>query len=681
MANITLSAPSFFSNGTSGASAVVGYESGYNRVARYSFTSPSTGATSVSLSFINMWHGGGTATSFRFYIGTSADSHINAGAGSTYTGTIKADAGGTNFTGTANVLLQPNKTYYLFVFPASATYGWYNWNGSAAMSTSGGSYSVPTVSASTVVMGDSVTIYTNRNSDTFTHDLSYTFGGITGTIASNVGASYAWTVPDLVAKIPNALSGTCTITCKTKSGSTVIGSSTCTLTLTVPAKSTPTLSAASVQMGSAVRIYTNRKSTGFTHKISYAFGTESVEINSGVTDSCSWTPIIDLASQIPNSKTGTATITCATYNGTALVGSSTATLILTVPDNENTKPTVEMTLSPVSSLGSAFNGLYIQNLTKLSANVTASGKYKASIKATETLVGGSKYNGGYLTQTGNVTVTGKATDSRGYVGTIEKTITVIPYSKPAVLPADGQKAIICGRCNENGSYTETGTYLRIIAKRSYSTITANGVQKNFSTLRYRINGGEWKTLLSRSSTANQIDTAKIDGVTLSLTSSYSVEIGVVDDIGNSASVTFRIPTDKVDVHFREGGGGVAVGGYSTKEGFECAMPAFFTGGVQGNNLMGRYVAEIGDNLVFNAGVSCLGSQSNAGLLLILDTADPSRYVLAYYHYVVNTSNTVNTIASNNLTYLSNVHGTVSARDSSGNSVTTARYVVMPCFAL
>ena len=580
MANITLSSPSFFRNGVSGASAVVGYESGYNRVARYSFTAPATGATSVSLSFTSMWYGDGAMQkSFRFYIGTSSTSHTNAGAGSTYTGTITADANGTNFTGTANITLAPNTTYYLFVFPENTTYGWYNWGGSASMSATGGQPSVPTVSAASVAMGNSVTIYTNR------------------------------------------------------------------------------------------------KSTAFTHNISYAFGSAKGDIKSGVTDSCTWTPPLDLASQIPNAKSGACTITCITYSGTAPLGSSEVTLTLTVPDNASTKPEVSMTLSPISSLGSAFDGLYIQNLTKVDGKISASGKYGASIKSTQITPTG------YLTQTGNVTVTGKATDSRGYVGTTSQTINVIPYSKPAVLPADGQKVVLCGRCNENGSYTEKGNYLRIIAKRSYSTITANGVQKNFSTLRFRINGGEWQTLLSRSSTANQIDTGRIDGITLSLTEAYSVEIGVVDDIGNSAAITKTIPTDRVDIHLREGGGGVAFGGYSTKEGFECSMPAFFTGGVQGNNLLNRYVTENSANLVYNAGIECLANASNAGMLLVLDTADPSRYVLAYYHYIASTSNTVNTIASNNMTYLANAYGTISARDMSGNSIGTARYVVMPCFAL
>ena len=76
--------------------------------------------------------------------------------------------------------------------------------------------SVPTVSSSSVKMGDKVTIYTNRKADTFKHILYYTFGNQkTVKIADSVTTSYPWTVPDLAAECNNATSGTCTIRCDT----------------------------------------------------------------------------------------------------------------------------------------------------------------------------------------------------------------------------------------------------------------------------------------------------------------------------------------------------------------------------------------------------------------------------------------------------------------------------------
>lgn len=192
--------------------------------------------------------------------------------------------------------------------------------------------SVPTVSAASVVMKSDVTIYTNRLSSSFTHDLTYSFGGSTGTIATGVGASYKWTVPDLVSKISGKTSGTCTITCKTKSGSTVIGTETVTLTLTIPAKSTPSASASTVQMGKSVNIYTNRKSSAYTHTLTYAIGDASGTIDTDVEGGRTWTPPKSLAAYTGNKTSAICTITCKTYNGSLLVGTATTQINLTVPD-------------------------------------------------------------------------------------------------------------------------------------------------------------------------------------------------------------------------------------------------------------------------------------------------------------------------------------------------------------
>ena len=107
--------------------------------------------------------------------------------------------------------------------------------------------SVPTVSASSIDMGGTITIYTNRASTELTHDLAYSFAGSSWTtIATGVATSYAWKTPDLATSIPNAASGTLTIRCTSKKGSTTVGSATVTVTLKVPASVVPTISTVSV---------------------------------------------------------------------------------------------------------------------------------------------------------------------------------------------------------------------------------------------------------------------------------------------------------------------------------------------------------------------------------------------------------------------------------------------------
>lgn len=108
----------------------------------------------------------------------------------------------------------------------------------------------PTVSTSSVNMGASITISTPRASSSFEHTLTYKFGSATGTIASDVTTSRAWTVPlSLASQIPNGTSGTCTITCKTYNGSTLIGTKTVSFTAKVPSSVVPSISTLAVSEG------------------------------------------------------------------------------------------------------------------------------------------------------------------------------------------------------------------------------------------------------------------------------------------------------------------------------------------------------------------------------------------------------------------------------------------------
>lgn len=105
----------------------------------------------------------------------------------------------------------------------------------------------PTVNDSDLNLGESVTISTPRASSSFTHTLRYAFGNASGTIASGVATSKAWTIPlSLASQIPNATSGKLTIHCDTYNGSTKIGTKSLTITVRVPSSVVPTISGVAV---------------------------------------------------------------------------------------------------------------------------------------------------------------------------------------------------------------------------------------------------------------------------------------------------------------------------------------------------------------------------------------------------------------------------------------------------
>lgn len=101
--------------------------------------------------------------------------------------------------------------------------------------------STPTLSKSGAKLGEKVTIYTNRGDSRYTHTVTYTVGGETGTIATGVGASCEWTPPtSLIDKVTTS-GAACTITCTTYYGGTNKGTATARLTLYPPDGAAPTV--------------------------------------------------------------------------------------------------------------------------------------------------------------------------------------------------------------------------------------------------------------------------------------------------------------------------------------------------------------------------------------------------------------------------------------------------------
>ena len=451
--------------------------------------------------------------------------------------------------------------------------------------------SAPTVSASSVKMGDTLTITTNRKSSSFTHTLQYTFGGTTTTIATGVGASYAWKVPDLASKCNNTSSGVATITCVTYNGSSKVGTNTCTVTLALPNSSVPSFSASSIALGGKVRVNTNRGSSNFTHTLSVKFAGETIGSASGVTDYKEFDLPLALAKKIPSEPEGTVTVSCNTYNGTYLVGSASNTFKVTVPNNSTTQPVASFTLTPINPASSDFNGLFIQSVTPIKANFTASSAY-STIASYRMSVDGGSYAGNpatskVLTRSGAVTVTGSVTDARGYSKTLSQSITVYPYKKPAIVRHKDASSIVCERSLQDGTYNDEGSYLHIKCKLDYEPIVVNGSQKNTCTLglMYKMEGGSWsaeRTLLVSSS----IDNANIDetfpNIVSQTTKSYAIRLVIRDGIGSEDTYDFGIPTADVNLHLAEEGYGVAVGKYSERPStFECAYPAYFDNDVNG----------------------------------------------------------------------------------------------------
>ena len=390
----------------------------------------------------------------------------------------------------------------------------------------------------------------------------------------NIGTSWVAAV-SAKETISHKTDGTKTITISASGGipSTTLTSSSCsdTVTLsTIPRASTIT-SATDKKLGSACAVKWTPLSKSFRYKLKFTLSNWSYTtpdpIHPNTTSAYTYTDYtlpLTVANQLPNDKIGTMKVVLTTYSDseakTQVGSSSSEEFTVTVPDNESTKPVVTMTLAPVHSLGTAFNSVYVQGKSKVQATLSAEGKYSASVSSSSYSMEAlgktdksSPYQSDYLSDSGLVTIKGYATDSRGYTGSTPKDINVIPYSKPQIIPVSGESAIVCARCDSSGNLSEQGTSLKIKAKRSYSTVkdSANK-QLNFCLIRYRYklesaaSYSSWVTILDRSSvSSDEVKTNALLTGQLSLTNTYMVQVGVIDDIGETNTVTIIIPTEKV----------------------------------------------------------------------------------------------------------------------------------------
>ena len=196
-----------------------------------------------------------------------------------------------------------------------------------------------------------------------------------------------------------------------------------------------TLSASNGTMGTALTIGITRQNNSYTDTITYSFGSATGTIVTKTNNaSVSWTPPTTLASQIPNASSGTCTLTCTTYSGNTVIGTSTKTITLSVPNS--LAPTVSVSYADTNATCLAW-GVLVQSRSTLAFTITASGQESATIASYSTTVNGTTYNSATFTTdvllyNGTNTYSVTVTDSRGKQTTSPGTFSVVAYSVPSL---------------------------------------------------------------------------------------------------------------------------------------------------------------------------------------------------------------------------------------------------------
>lgn len=328
--------------------------------------------------------------------------------------------------------------------------------------------------------------------------------------------------------------------------------------------------------GTVAHLLITRHSTAFTHLIKYQFGSASGTIVSNTqsfSSQISWTIPMSLLNQIPSAVSGTGKITCTTYNGSTVIGSSTLSLTVKAPDS--VKPTVKSAAVSNQVTGDAASvikswGVYVEGFSCASLSCSASGSYGSSISSFS--ISGNYSDSGIkptssgvlnlvtpTLTTGYKTYKFKAKDSRGreseQVSTA--TITVYAYSAPTI------SSFTATRSSSDES--------KVVVKAVWSFAPVNGHNSAKGTLQYKVSSASaWITYGTVTSGTSVTLTTTFDKE-----KSYQFKLTVTDALGKSASKTVSTSTTPVLLDFRGGGKGLGIGKVSESDSLEVGLNAHF----------------------------------------------------------------------------------------------------------
>lgn len=345
-------------------------------------------------------------------------------------------------------------------------------------------------------------------------------------------------------------------------GYKVSGSASKTLTKIARASSISSISGST--LGSAITVNINRLNSGFTHTITYKFGSITRSYT-GQATACTFTPPLSDASQISQAVSGSATVSVQTYSGSTAIGSAVSK-VFTLNLPSSVLPSITgPTITRVDNGVPAAWGVYVQGFSKANISIGGTGIYGSTI-ASYALSGGgySSSNAslatGVLNTAGTNTFTGTIRDSRGRAVSKSASITVLEYSNPTAV-------ITVERCNSNGTANTDGTYVKVIALFACASVSSknNIVSKTITVGNY-------------TSTSFTSGSPVVLGGALSTDSSYTATLTIKDALGSSTIAKTIVPTGAVTMDYKAGGNGVAFGKVAEVEDIvDSAWPIYVQG--------------------------------------------------------------------------------------------------------
>ncbi|MGT2683608.1 DUF859 family phage minor structural protein, partial [Streptococcus porci] len=247
---------------------------------------------------------------------------------------------------------------------------------------------------------------------------------------------------------------------------------------------TSTVTAGTVNFGSALTITIQRADSSFKHTVRYEFAGKTGTIASNVDTSTSWTVPLSFANDVPNANSRSGTIYVDTYSGSSKIGTSQTSFTGTVP--ADIKPLLSgVILSDGNSAVQALipeTNIFVQILSNIKVSfVGAMGSYSSTISGFKAEIVGKNQvtteNGGtlgFMNYNGTVTIRASVSDSRGrWSNPVDTTVTVMEYFAP----------IMSFSVARGGSLQDV---INVKRNARIAPLTVNGSQRNTMTLSFYV---------------------------------------------------------------------------------------------------------------------------------------------------------------------------------------------------
>lgn len=330
-----------------------------------------------------------------------------------------------------------------------------------------------------------------------------------------------------------------------------------------------TLSVSDGTLGTKTTLTADRKSSSFTHTLTWECGSYSGTLATKST-STSWnfTPELKLAAGAPYGQKVYCSYKLSTYNGSTLVGTDSKSAWFTIPNS--VKPSCSLSFSDSKGYASTYGG-YIQGESQLSVTINATQAYSSPISRYSASANGATYSAKTFTTSalktvGANTISATVTDGRGRSGSVSSNITVLAYSRPQITNLKVR------RCNADGTENDRGGYGKI---SFHCTITAlSNKNTKACSIKYRQSGATtWTNAPAITLSAYDQD-CNPPVIQMSAAHSYEVQINLTDKFGTTSAVT-SISTGYCLYHIPASGKGITFGGIAEGDGFNVKMDATF----------------------------------------------------------------------------------------------------------